>query len=118
VVIYAAKPDNCNVCAMKECCTQSSRRLVSRHLYEEALQRMYQRATPEVMRLRRCTVEHPFAALKFHIFEKPRFLMRGLTGAGTEIALATLAYNVKRALATLGGQQMLRSLAMRSGRCS
>ena len=64
------------------------------------------------MRLRRCTVEHPFAALKFHIFEKPRFLMRGLTGAGTEIALASLAYNVKRALAVLGGRQMLRKLAL------
>jgi hypothetical protein len=52
------------------------------------------------------------AALKFHIFEKPRFLMRGLTGAGAEIALATLAYNFKRALAVLGGQQMFQKLAM------
>lgn len=112
VVIYAAQPADCSACAMKERCTKTSRRLVSRHLYEEALQRLHQRATPEAMRLRRCTVEHPFAALKFHIFEKPRFLMRGLTGAGTEIALATLAYNVKRVLAVLGGQQMLHKLTV------
>lgn len=63
------------------------------------------------MRLRRCTVEHPFAALKFHIMEKPRFLMRGLTGAGTEIALATLAYNFKRAMAVLGARHMCQVLA-------
>jgi len=112
VVIYAAQPGDCGACAMKARCTQAPRRTLSRHLYEEALQRIHQRATPQAMRLRRCTVEHPFAALKFHIFEKPRFLMRGLTGAGAEIALATLAYNVKRALAVLGGQQMLQKLAM------
>jgi transposase len=111
-VIYAAQPSDCASCLMKERCTTASHRMVSRHLYEQARERIHQRATPEVMRLRRCTVEHPFAALKFHIFEKPRFLMRGLTGGGTEIALATLAYNVKRALAVLGGQQMLRKLAM------
>ena len=86
--------------------------MLSRHLYEQALERIHQRATPAAMRLRRCTVEHPFAALKFHIFEKPRFLMRGLAGAGTEISLATLAYNVKRALAVLGGQRMLQQLAL------
>lgn len=83
----------------------------TRHLFEQALERIHRRATPTAMRLRRCKVEHPFAALKFHIFEEPRFLMRGLTGAGTEIALATLAYNVKRALAVLGARHMLQKLA-------
>jgi transposase len=112
VVLYAAQPSDCGACAMKDRCTVASRRMVSRHANEQALERIHARATPEVMRLRRCTVEHPFAALKFHIFEKPRFLMRGLTGAGTEIALASLAYNVKRALAVLGGRQMLRKLAL------
>lgn len=111
-VVYAAQPSDCGACSMKGRCTASSRRMLTRHLYEQALERIHQRATPTVMRLRRCTVEHPFAALKFHIFEKPRFLMRGLTGAGTEIALATLAYNVKRTLAVLGGRHMLQKLAL------
>jgi len=110
-VVYAAQPSDCGACSIKERCTTSSRRMLSRHLYEQALERIHQRATPEVMRLRRCTVEHPFAALKFHIMEKPRFLMRGLTGAGTEIALATLAYNFKRAMAVLGSRQMCQVLA-------
>ena len=113
IVIYAAQASDCAACAMKPRCTPSSRRMVSRHLHEQALARMQQRATPQAMRLRRSTAEHPFAALKFHIFGHPRFLMRGLTGAGTEIALATLAYNVKRALAVLGAQPMLGKLAAR-----
>jgi len=111
-VLYAAQPSDCGACAMKDRCTVASRRMVSRHVNEQVLERIHERATPQVMRLRRCTVEHPFAALKFHIFEKPRFLMRGLTGAGTEIALASLVYNVKRALAVLGGRQMLKKLAL------
>lgn len=49
--------------------------------------------------------------MKFHIMEKPRLLMRGLTGGATEIAWATLAYNLKRALAVLGAQQMRQQLA-------
>jgi transposase len=63
---------------------------------EEALNRMQERVTPAVMRLRRCTVEHPFATIKYRIFEHPRLLMRGLSGARVEIGLATMAYNIKR----------------------
>jgi hypothetical protein len=51
-------------------------------------------------------VELPFAALKYRIFGHPRFLLRGLTGAQTEISLATLVYNLKRMLNILGGIQL------------
>lgn len=40
---------------------------VTRHRHEAALQGMDQRATPEVMRLRRSTVEHPLATLKYRV---------------------------------------------------
>src|SRR5262245_14995388 len=63
-----------------------------------ALERMQQRVTPELMRLRRCHAEHPFADLKYRIFGHPRFLLRGRKGAGAEIAIATLVYNLKRML--------------------
>jgi len=85
---------------------------VSRHLHEEALTRMHARATPEAMRRRRCTVEHPFAGLKYRIFEKPRFLLRGLAGAATEMALATLVWNLKRAIRVLGTQALQRQLTI------
>jgi transposase len=42
---------------------------------------MEERLTPETMRLRRCTVEHPYATIKYRIFGHPRLLMRGLSGA-------------------------------------
>ena len=106
VVIYAAPPDVCGACTLKGRCTARSRRFVSRHLHEAALQGMDQRATPEVMRLRRSTVEHPFATLKYRIFGHPRFLLRGLRGAQTEMSLAVMAYNIKRMFNILGGLQL------------
>jgi transposase len=72
---------------------------------------MQQRATPAMMRLRRSTVEHPFASLKYRIFGYPRFLMRGLAGAQTEISLAAMVYNLKRMLTVLGGRRLRTALA-------
>jgi transposase len=110
-VLYAAAPRDCAACPLKARCTQQSRRLVTRHLYEAALQRMHDRATPWAMRLRRCTVEHPFASLKYRIFERPRFLVRGRWGAGTEMSLATLVWNLKRAMAVVGSVGLTERLA-------
>jgi transposase len=88
-----------------------AQRFVSRHLHEAALQRMQQRATPEVMRLRRSTVEHPFATLKYRIFGHPWFLLRGLNGARTEMSLAVMVYNLKRMMKILGASQLRARLA-------
>src|SRR6266851_2645583 len=111
-VIYAAQPEVCGACALKGRCTARSRRFVTRHLHEAALQRMDQRATPEVMRLRRSTVEHPFATLKYRIFGHPRFLLRGRSGAQTEMSLAVMAYNFKRMFNILGGLQLKASFSI------
>jgi len=110
-VLYAAEIGDCGTCVLKARCTASPRRFVARHLHEAALQRMHARATPELMRLRRCVVEHPFASLKYRIFEKPRFLLRGRWGAGTEMSLATLVWNLKRAMAVLGTTALAERLA-------
>lgn len=101
-VIYLARASDCGACPLKSQCTQGKQRFVTRHLHEDALARMDARATPEAMKRRRCTVEHPFAGLKYRIFEQPRFLLRGLAGAGTEMAIATLVWNLKRAMKALG----------------
>jgi transposase len=110
-VYYAAKPGICGACPMKERCTSGKQRLLTRHLHEGALERMQQRATPNAMRLRRCTVERPFAALKYVIFGHPRFLLRGLRGAQTEISFATLAYNLKTMINVLGAAKLKAALA-------
>ncbi|HYY69158.1 MAG TPA: transposase, partial [Terriglobales bacterium] len=82
-----------------------------KHLHDAALERMQQRATPEAMRLRKATAEHPFAALKYHIFGHPRFLLRGLKGAQTEISLAVMAYDLKRMMNILGARTLTMKLA-------
>ncbi|MFS8045488.1 transposase, partial [Rhizobium sp. BR 314] len=70
-----------------------TRRYGQRHLDEDALARMHQRATPDMMRLRRCTAEHPFGTIK-RMMAGGRFLTRNLKGTRTEMALSVLAYNI------------------------
>ena len=110
-VMYAAPSQVCGACTMKARCTTGSRRWTTRHLHDDALKRMQQRVTPAHMRLRRSTVEHPFATLKYHIFGHPRFLLRGVGGAQTEISLATMVYNLKRMMNVLGGRKFIAELA-------
>ena len=110
-VVYVGEAAVCGACPLRARCTTARRRVVKRHLYEDALQRMQQRATAEAMRLRRCLAERPFAELKYRIFGHPRFLLRGRGGAQTEISLATLAYNLKRMLKVLGGESLRAALA-------
>jgi transposase len=110
-VMYAAEAQVCGACGLKGRCTSTSRRWITRHLHEDTLQRMNRRATPTLMRLRRCTVERPFALLKYVIFGHPRFLLRGLAGAQIETALAAMAYNLKTMMNLLGGSKLTAALA-------
>jgi len=110
-VLYTAPAAACGVCALKSRCTAAAQRYVYLHLHEAALDRMHSRATAQLMRLRRCTVEHPFATLKYRIFGHPRFLLRGLSGARTEISLGAMAYNLKRMINVLGGGKLVAALA-------
>jgi transposase len=109
-VVYAAPRAVCGACAMKSRCTTASHRTVFVNQHEAALKRMTGRATPAVMRLRRCTVEHPFATLKYRIFGHPRLLLRGLAGARIEVGLAIMAYNLKRMINVLGGLKTIAAL--------
>jgi transposase len=83
--MYKASSDDCGAFSLKSRCTQAPKHGLARHLYEDALNRMQERVTPEAMRLRRSTVEHSFATIKYRIFGHPRLLMRGLSGARAEI---------------------------------
>lgn len=61
--MYKASANDCGTCSLKSRCTQAPPRGLACHLYEETLNRMQARVTPEIMRLRRCTVEHPYATI-------------------------------------------------------
>lgn len=110
-IYYGARSGDCAACPQKQHCTQGARRMISRHLHDDALKRMNDRATPAMMRLRRSTVEHPFGTLKYRIFGHPRLLLRGLAGARTEIALAILVYNLKRLTNLMGAIKLTQALA-------
>ncbi|MGN6323799.1 MAG: transposase [Dyella sp.] len=77
---------------------------------EDVLQRMHARATPQAMRLRRCTVERSFAELKYRIFGLPRFLPRGSRDAGADMAIAVMVFNLKRLRSLLGRTQLIEQL--------
>jgi transposase len=108
--MYKASSSDCAACPLKPRCTHTPRRGLARHLYEDALNRMEERVTPEAMRLRRSTVEHPFATIKYRIFGHPRLLMRGLAGAKAELGIATMAYNLKRIMKVLGAAELTKAL--------
>jgi hypothetical protein len=94
-VLYAAT--DCSGCALKARCTTAKRRFLARHLHEGALERMNARATPDMMRKRRCAAEHPFGTIK-RMMAGGRFLTRNLKGTRTEMVLSVIAYNMLRSI--------------------
>jgi transposase len=110
---YFASTGDCAQCPQKERCTPGARRSIARHMHEDAFERMKQRlaAAPDMMKRRRSTVEHPFAQLKCGVMGNGRFLLRGLTGAKTEMALAVLARNLKRVMNILGNEALMMRIA-------
>lgn len=107
-IIYEADPADCGNCPMKAKCTNAAKRSVSRSIHEQALKANAQRVRehPEMMRLRRETVEHPNGDLKHRILGNARLLMRGLSGAEAETGLAVLVYNIKRVFNWKGANWM------------
>ena len=112
MVIYATIPGVCPGCALQPRCTGSARRYVTRHFEEGVLERVEARTTAAHMRLRRETAERPFAEIKWRIFGYPRFQLRGRHGAGTEMAIGVIAYNLKQALRALRPAGLIAALAI------
>jgi transposase len=102
---------NCGTCALKRKCTTGKERRVSRWEREDVLDAMRDRLDlrPDLMRLRRDTVEHPFGTLKRWMGAE-HFLTRGLHNTGTEMSLQVLAYNMKRVINMLGVKGLLKAL--------
>ena len=66
----------------------------------EALQARLDK-NPEVMRIRRQTVEHPFGTIKEWMGSQ-HFKTKTLKHVSTEMSLHVLAYNLKRAISLFG----------------
>ena len=102
---------NCKGCPLKEKCTPSTERRVTRWEHQDVLDEMQARLeqSPDAMRIRRCTVEHPYGTIKAWM-GATHFLTKGLEHVKTEMSLHVLAYNFKRLIAILGIANMLNAI--------
>ncbi|MEP7155690.1 MAG: IS1182 family transposase [Betaproteobacteria bacterium] len=94
---------DCPRCPLKPKCTSGTYRRISRSAHEQVLDEMQVRLDqqPEMMRIRRRTVEHPFGTIK-NWMGSTHFLMKTLSHVRTEMSLHVLAYNMKRLVAIMG----------------
>ena len=101
----------CPRCPIKAQCTKGKYRRIHRWEHEQVLDAMQERLDrhPEMMRIRRRTVEHPFGTLK-HWMGWTHFLMKRLPNVKTEMSLHVLAYNLKRAMRVFGISELLQAM--------
>jgi hypothetical protein len=64
---------------------------------------------PDMMRIRRQTVEHPFGTIKAWM-GATHFLTRTIERVSTEMSLHVLAYNMKRVIKLLGSETVMKAM--------
>jgi transposase len=101
----------CPRCVIKAQCTPSAHRRVSRWEHENVLDAMQARLDrqPEMMRVRRQTIEHVFGTLKFWM-GAVHFTMKRLKHVQTEMSLHVLAYNFKRVIRIVGMENLMAAI--------
>lgn len=104
----------CPRCPIKARCTSGDNRRIRRWKHEAVLEAMQERLDrqPEMMRLRRQTVEHPFGTIK-HWMGWTHFLTKTLARVRTEMSLHVLAYNLKRVMRILGMEELMRAMMLK-----
>lgn len=65
---------------------------------------------PDMMRVGKRTVEHPFGTLK-QWMGATHFLTRSLEGGSAEMSLNVLAYNMKRVMKILSTSSLMKALS-------
>ena len=101
----------CANCAIKSQCTPGRERRVKRWEHEHVVEAVQTRLdkNPQAMRVRRETVEHPFATLKMRM-GATHFLMKRLKNVATEMALNVLGYNLTRVLNIVGIKPLIEAM--------
>jgi hypothetical protein len=104
-------PSACPRCPIKARCTPGDYRRIARWEHEAVLDAMHDRLErqPDAMRLRRQTVEHPFATLKAWM-GSTHFLTKRLPRVSTEMSLHVLAYNLKRVMQIMGTMPLMQAM--------
>jgi transposase len=101
----------CCTCALKNRCTTSVQRRITRWEHEHVVEAVQRRLDqhPEAMRQRRETVEHPFGTIKARM-GATHFLMKTLPRVGAEMALHVLAYNLTRVMNIMGPGHLIEAI--------
>ena len=101
----------CRMCAIKAQCTTGVHRKMTRWEHEAVLEKAQARLdhSPDAMRIRRSTVEHPFGTLKAWM-GSTHFLTKTLGRVSTEMSLHVLAYNMKRMMNILGTKPLIEAI--------
>jgi len=101
----------CVSCSMKSKCTTGKERRISRWEHEAILDTVEARLeqAPEMMKVRRSTVEHPFGTIKYWM-GSTHFQMKTLKRVSTEMSLHVLAYNMKRVINILGSKELIAAI--------
>jgi len=113
LLIHVYWTSACPNCPIKGQCTPSSYRKIRRWEHEEVVEAAERRITrhPEMMKLRKRTVEHVFGTLK-HWMGAAHFLTRGSENVSTEMSLNVLAYNMKRVMSLLGIARTMKAMRL------
>jgi transposase len=101
----------CASCAIKSQCTTGKERRVKRWEHEHVVEAVQERLdkNPQAMRVRRETVEHPFATLKMRM-GATHFLCKTLPKVATEMALNVLGYNLTRVMNIVGVKALIKAI--------
>jgi transposase len=111
IIVQYSNPRACGGCELKAQCARGDFRRITRWEGEAVLDSMAIRlaARPEILNIRRETVEHPFGSIK-QWMNQGAFLMRGLDKVRAEFSLTALAYNLRRAINLVGVQELIRAV--------
>ena len=101
----------CNTCLLKSRCTTGKYRRISRWEHESILDDVEARLvnSPDAMKIRRSTVEHPFGTIKSWM-GSTHFQMRTLKRVQTEMSLHVLSYNMKRVINIMGAKALMAAM--------
>src|SRR5687768_12473065 len=101
----------CPRCPLQSRCTTAPLRRIPRWEHEHLLEAVQERldASPEAMRMRRETVEHPFGTMKARM-GATHFLTKTLPKVATEMALSVLAYNLTRVMNIVGIKPLIAAI--------
>lgn len=101
----------CPACPLKARCTKEPLRRIRRLDHEEAMDAADRRVrdNPDLMQIRRSTVEHVFGTLKAWMGAS-HFLTKRIGNVQTEMSLQVLSYNLKRVIAIVGHKRLIEAV--------